>query len=78
MYYLSIGFTIFLSIIITIQVLLVISTGIMALEDMEWGCWVICGIAALTLSITIPLAMWVSDLGEQYSIEESENICGEK
>ena len=78
MYYLSIGFAIFISIIIVVQILIIIGSATLALETGDWECWVMCGITALTLSITIPLAMWVSDLGEQYHIEESETICGEK
>lgn len=78
MYYLTIGFAIFLAIIITIQILLTIIGFVLALETGDWKCWVVCGITALTLSITIPLAMWTDDLGEQYHIQESENICGEK
>lgn len=78
MYYLSIGFAIFLSIIIVVQIMLIIGSGTLALETGDWECWVVCGITALTLSITIPLAMWTDDLGEQYSIEQSETICGEK
>ena len=75
MYYLTLGFAIFLSIVIVIQLLIAVTTAVVALYDMEWETLAICGISIITLSITIPLAMWVSDLGEQYNIEDGENIC---
>ena len=78
MYYLTVGFAIFLSIVIAVQTLIAICSAVVALNDMEWEALAICGIAIITLSITIPLAMWVSDLGEQYSIEGNGNICEEK
>lgn len=78
MYYLTLGFTIFSAIVIVIQVLIAVCSATVALNDMEWEAFAICGISIITLSITIPLAMWVSDLGEQYNIMESKTICGEK
>ena len=78
MYYLTVGFVIFLAVVIVAQILIAISCATIALNDMEWEAFAIFAISIITLSITIPLAMWASDLGEQYYIDESENICGEK